>query len=204
MCETMRLFYAPNTISVATALALEETGQFYEAVLVDMTKGAQQSPEFLAVNPKGRVPALDMNGAVYTETGALLELVAPELMPTDPLQAARARAVMYFLASTMHVNHAHSRRGHRWADKAESLADMSAKVSQTMSASADYVEAECLRGPFVLGADIIVADLYLFTVCRWLPGDGVDMSRYPMINAFLAAMEERASVQALRAKGIIT
>ena len=200
----MRLFYAPNTISVATALALEETGQAYEPVLVDMAKGAQHSPEFLAVNPKGRVPALDFDGAIHTETGALLELVAPELMPTDPLQAAHVRAVMYYLASTMHVNHAHSRRGHRWADKAESLADMTAKVPQTMAASADYVEAECLKGPFVSGEHITVADLYLFTVCRWLPGDGVDMSGYRKINSFMAKMEERASVKAVRDKGIMT
>jgi len=143
-----------------------------------------------------------------TETGALLDYiaaVAPEagLVPTDPAQAAHMRAVMYYLASTMHVAHAHKMRGSRWADKAESHADMAAKVPETMSACARYIEAECLRGTYVCGADFTLGDAYLFVVCNWLEGDGVTVGDFPNIKLFMGAMEARMSVQAMRAKGML-
>lgn len=200
----MRLFYFPNTIAVATALALEEAGQDYEAVYVDFKNGAQQQPDYLGINPKGRVPALEVDGQILTETGALLEFAAPGLVPSDPVKAARVRAVMYYLASTMHVNHAHKMRGHRWADQEDSHNDMAAKVPETMAACAAYVEAECLEGPFVLGDTFTIADAYLYAVCRWLPGDGVSLEDYPNISAFMAAVEQRASFAALLEKGIAT
>jgi len=110
---------------------------------------------------------------------------------------------MFYLASTMHVAHAHGKRGARWADRPESWADMVAKLPQTMTACAAYVEAECLRGTYVLGDTLSLADPYLFMVCSWLEGDGVPTAPYPKITAFLAAMEGRASVKAVRAKGLM-
>lgn len=202
----MKLYYAPNTISVAVVIAMEETGMEYDARLVDFSKGEQRSKTYAAINPKGRVPALETEGVILTEAGALLEYVAaqaPQLMPSDPLTAAKARSVMYFLASTMHVNHAHGMRGHRWADREESWADMAAKVTETMAESAAFIEADCIEGPFVLGETFSIADAYLFAVCRWLPGDGVKLEGYPKISAFMQAMENRPSVQSTQAKGII-
>lgn len=204
----MRLYYAPGTISVAVAIALHEAGLEFEPVLVSFKEAAQTKPDFLAVNPKGRVPTLETEGAHLTETGALLDYVAARapdagLVPADPLEAAQMRSVMYYLASTMHVNHAHGMRGTRWADAPKSHADMAAKVPQTMAESARYVQDHCLRGPFVLGAHISIADPYLFLVCNWLTGDGVDLADFPRIAAYLAHMRTRASVQAVTRQGML-
>ena len=204
----MRLHYATNTISVAVAIALEEAGLPYEPVAVSFADAEQTKPKYLKINPKGRVPALETDGTILTETGAILDYiaaVAPDagLVPAEPLAAAKMRSVMYYLASTMHVNHAHKMRGARWADRPESHADMAAKVTETMTASAAFVEAECLTGPFILGSDITIGDCYLFQVCTWLEGDGVDVSAFPKITAFLAAMEARASVKSMREQGIL-
>ncbi|MEO1778732.1 MAG: glutathione S-transferase N-terminal domain-containing protein, partial [Pseudomonadota bacterium] len=110
----MKLFAAPGTISVAVAIALEEAGVAYDLHMLDFASGAQRDAAYRAINPKGRVPALALDsGTVLTETGAILDFVAahdPRLMPADPVHAAQARAVMYYLASTMHVNHAHKMR----------------------------------------------------------------------------------------------
>ena len=205
----MQLFYAPNTISMSVAIALQEAGLKHELTLVDFTKGAQLQADYLATNPKGRVPALLHNGQAFTETGALLEYIAalaPEkiLVPTDPVQAVKMRSVMFYLASTMHVNHAHKLRGSRWADQQSSHEDMTAKVAQTMAASAQYIEDECLTGPFILGTTFSVADIYLFNVCTWLAGDGVAVSDYPKITAHIALMETRPSVQKIRELGILS
>ncbi|MBY5933157.1 glutathione S-transferase family protein [Tateyamaria omphalii] len=202
----MKLYYATGTISIAVAIALEEAGLDYDTHQLNFAAGDQQSPDYTAINPKGRVPALDVNGTILTETGALLDYIAtqtPGLMPTDQIQAAKARSVMYYLASTMHVNHAHKMRGHRWADNESSWQDMTAKVPETMTASAQFVETDCLVGPYILGDTFTLADAYLFMVCTWLPGDGVDLAPFPKLRTFMAAMEARDSVKTIRAKGML-
>ncbi len=205
----MRLYYANGTISIAVAIALQETELEWKPVRVDFATAEQTKQKYLNINPKGRVPALETEcGEILTETGALLDYVAAlapraDLVPDAPHDAAYMRGVMYYLASTMHVNHAHRMRGSRWADRAESHADMQAKVPQTMAASATYVQEECLRGTYVLGTEFSIADPYLFVACSWLEGDGVNVADYPAIATFLNAMEARESVKWVRAQGMI-
>ncbi|MBZ8117997.1 glutathione S-transferase family protein [Roseovarius sp. LXJ103] len=204
----MKLYYMPGTVSMAVAIGLHEASVAFEPCLVNFKEGAQTKPAYHAINPKGRVPALDTGASVLTETGAILDYLAairPEagLMPNAPEDAAHMRAVMYYLASTMHVNHAHGPRGIRWADAEASHADMRAKMPVNMTENAAYVEAHCLRGTYVLGDQISIADPYLFTVCSWLEADRVDVRAFPKILAFRAAMEARPSVKAVRAAGIM-
>ncbi|WP_083545553.1 glutathione S-transferase family protein [Sulfitobacter alexandrii] len=205
----LKLYYTPGTISIAVAITLEEAGLAYETVKVDFASAEQTKPAYLAVNPKGRVPAMTSDdGRIMTETGALLEYVAalaPDagLLPADAVTAVHMRGVMYYIASTMHVAHAHKMRGHRWADAQASFDDMKAKVPQTMRACAEYVEAECLRGDYVCGDALTIADPYLFIVCNWLKGDDVVLSDFPRIEGFLARMEARASVRKMRDTGML-
>ena len=205
----LKLYYAPGTISIAVAIALEEAELAYDAIKVDFGTAEQTKPEYLKLNPKGRVPALITDAdTVLTETGALLDYIAAQapdarLIPQEAEAAAHMRSVMYYLASTMHVAHAHKMRGSRWADQRSSFDDMKAKVPETVAACAAYVEAECLRGDFVTGDNISIADPYLFMVCSWMEGDGVPRAGFPKIDAFLTRMEARASVKTCRAKGMI-
>lgn len=203
----MQLYYAPKTISVAVAIALEEAGIDYETVLVDFATKEQTSAAYQQINPKGRVPALAFDGGLLTETGALLEFIADQegnsLRPSDPILAARMREVMFYLASTMHVNHAHKMRGSRWATERSSWKDMQKMVPTTMAASCEYICGAGLRGPFVLGEAVSIADCYLYVICTWLEGDGVTLADFPKIQAFMAAMEARASVRAVYEKGML-
>ncbi|MEM6306875.1 MAG: glutathione S-transferase family protein [Pseudomonadota bacterium] len=203
----MTLFAAKGTIASASAIALEEAGLDYTLNLINFAQSDQTRPDYLAINPKGRVPALAVDGAVITETGAILEYIAAlapqaQLVPSDPMQAARMREMMFYLASTMHVNHAHKMRGHRWADNPASHADMTAKVPQTMTDSCTYVE-DFIAGPFVLGDQISLADAYLYAVSCWLDGDGVDLQAFPKITAFRAHFAARPSVTHMMQKGIL-
>jgi len=205
----LKLYYAPGTISIAVAIALEEAGLTYEPIKVDFASAEQTKPKYLKLNPKGRVPALiAANGATLTETGALLDYVAsltPDagLLPETPEDIAHMRSVMYYLASTFHDAHAHKMRGSRWADQQSSHEDMTAKVPQTMAACAAFVQADCLTGDYVTGNRLSIADPYLFVVCNWLEGDGVTLSDFPQIKAYLARMEARDSVKAVRAKEML-
>jgi glutathione S-transferase len=201
----LTLHYAPKTISIAVAIALEEVGLAYDTVLVDFTTGAQAKAPYLDVNPKGRVPALVTGAGTLTETGAILELIAEtsgQLIPETPFAAARMREVMFYLAGTMHVNHAHKMRGRRWANQQSSFDDMTAKVAETMAASCAYLEDSLALDPFV-STNLSLADPYLFVVLNWVPGDGVDLAAYPKLAAFHAMMQARPSVQAVIAKGML-
>ncbi|MEO9864535.1 MAG: glutathione S-transferase family protein [Yoonia sp.] len=201
----MTLHYAPKTISIAVAITLEEVGLAYDAVAVDFASGAQAKEPYLSVNPKGRVPALVTAAGTLTETGAILEFIAEtsgQLIPDTPMATARMREVMFYLASTMHVNHAHKMRGHRWADQQSSFDDMAAKVPETMAASCAYLEDMLTLDPFVT-KDFSLADPYLFMVLSWVPGDGVDLAAYPKLSAFVDMMKTRPSVQAVIAKGML-
>ena len=204
----LTLHYDSGTIACAVAITLNEAQAEYTAQRVDFSAGEQRSAGYLAINPKGRVPALVTDRGVLTETAAILDYVAathPQagLVPADAHEAAQMRSVMTYLASTAHVNHAHGMRGHRWADRPESHADMRAKVSQTMTDSATYIEDHAMRGPFVLGETYSLADPYLFVVSTWLPGDGVDIGRFPKLAAFQKRMCKRDAVRMAMADGFL-
>lgn len=199
----LKLYCAPNTISTSVVVTLNE-GVHWEPIRIDVAGGEQTRPDYLALNPKGRVPVLITPEGPLTEVGAILEYLGetalPVLVPVDPLQRARMREVMYYLGTTMHVNHAHKRRGYRWADQESSFKDMQTKVPETMAASCRYIEG-LIEGPYLFGSHLTLADPYLYTITTWLKGDGVDIAAYPKLAAFKAAMEKRPSVRKACADG---
>lgn len=186
----LTLYHHPQSCSIASLFALEEAGAPYEVVNVDLAGGEQTRPAYLAVNPKGRVPALRTAQGILTETPAILTYVA-QCFPAaglaphgDAFGFARLQSVLSYLCSTVHVAHAHRMRGYRWvdADDTAALQAMQRKVPQSMAACFDLIEREMLAGPWVLGDAYSVADPYLFTITRWLPGDGVDVARFPRVR----------------------
>lgn len=201
----LKLHCAPNTISVAVIVALNE-GVHWEPIHVDFKTAEQTRPDYLAINPKGRVPTLITPEGPLTETGAILEYLGetavPKLVPADPLQRAAMREMMYYLASTMHVNHAHRFRGARWADDESARENMRAKVPETMTASCAYIEPR-IAGPYLSGPEPTLADCYLYPLSTWLKGDGVDVSAFPKLEAWKETMETRASVRQAIADGFV-
>ncbi len=197
---SLTLYFAPRSVAFASLIALEEAGVDYDTVKLDFSKQQQQSPEYLSINPKGRVPALITDQGILTETPAILTYVASlaekgSLIPTDPWQAAKAQSVISYLASTVHVAHAHRHRGHRWADGEEALAAMRARVTGNMEACFQHIHDDLLEGPWVLGQTFSVADAHLNTVSRWLEADGVDATQFPRIQDHMTAMAARPSVK---------
>ena len=118
----LKFFYAAETCALASHIALEEAGAQYEPVRLSFRSSDQRKPEYLAINPKGRVPSLVTDDGVLTETPAILAYVAQRypnarLAPVDsPFAFARVQAFNSYLCSTVHVAHAHRFRGSRWAD----------------------------------------------------------------------------------------
>lgn len=196
----LTLHLAKGTVALAPHIALEEIGAPHDLVWVDFRAGEQRTPDYARVNPKGRVPVLTTPNGRLTETPAILNWLAaahPDagLWPEDPFERARIDEMSAFLAATMHVNHAHGMRGARWADDPAAHAAMAAKVPETMAASAALVDTALGDGPWVLGDRYSTADMHLFTVARWLHGDGVEIADFPRLGAHADAMRARGAVQ---------
>jgi len=199
--SALTLYYAPGTCAQAVRIALEEAQAPYALVRVDFASGQQRTPEYLAVNPKGRVPALVTEQGTLTETPALLVYVAQrfpaaQLAPTDAFGLARMQEFNSYLASTVHIAHAHRPRASRWADEPEAQAAMQRKVPANMTECFTLIERHYLGdGPWVMGAQYTVADGYLFTMAGWLKSDGVDMAQFTRVAAHHARMAQRPDVQ---------
>ena len=141
-------------------------------------------------------------GGTLTETAAVLEYIAPNMLPRDAFESAKHREISYYLAATMHINHAHKLRGYRWADLETSYEDMRAKVPQTMAESCAYVE-DVIVGPYIFGAQFTLADAYLFVITQWLAGDGVEIQNYPKLAQLQRSVAARPSVARIAEKGLL-
>jgi glutathione S-transferase len=197
----LELYYGIGTCAVASHIALEETGAPYKAHRIDMKGNQQNSPEYLAINPKGRVPALVTDQGVLTETPAILAYIAQSfpkanLAPlSDPFAFGQVQAFNSYLCSGVHIAHSHGGRGARWATEESSLQDMKRKVPENMRAAMAMIEQNMLRGPWVMGEAYTICDPYLFTVGTWAKGDGVDLEAFPKVNAHRDRMKQRPAVQ---------
>ncbi|AXV14681.1 glutathione S-transferase [Neorhizobium sp. SOG26] len=195
------LYFSPGSCALASHIALAESGLPYEIRKVDFGANEQRSEAYLKINPKGRVPALVTEHGVVTETVAILAYIA-QLAPAaklapldDPFQFARMQAFNAYMSSTVHVAHAHGRRGYRWADQDSSIQDMKNKLPQSMRDCFRLIEDGMLEAPYVLGEQYSVADAYLFVVSGWLKSDGVDIAEFPRVQAHYQKMRERPAVQ---------
>jgi len=169
------LYYAPTACSIAPHIALEEAEIPFDAKAIDLAKSDQTSPEFLKVNPAGRVPALSVDGRVVTEVPALLTYIAglnPEaglIPPLGTLEFARCFEWLGFLSSTVHVSYAQFRRPARFLSEGSPCWDeLSAEGLARTIAVYREVERRLRAGrEWAAGDHYSIADMYLFPFYTW-------------------------------------
>jgi glutathione S-transferase len=197
----LKLFYASDTCSLASHIALEDAGADYSTARISFANDKQRKPEYLAINPKGRAPALATDNGVLTETPAILAFIAQSfpqarLAPLDdPFGLAEVQAFNSYLCSTLHVAHAHRMRGNRWADDPAAIAAMQRKVPESVTSCYQLIEGKMLKQPWVMGEMYTICDPYLFTMAQWLEQDGVDPARFPKVIDHRRRMSERPGVK---------
>ena len=202
----LKLYYARGTCALASHIALEEAGADYETELLDFKRNEQNSADYLAINPKGRVPSLVTDRGALTETPAILAFIAQcfpqaRLAPLDDAYGfAEVQAFNSYLCATVHVAHAHRVRGYRWATEDSSFTDMKQMVPKTMGGCFALIERDMLRGPWVMGEQYTICDPYLYTIATWLEGDGVDLATLPRVADHRKRMSERPAVQKVLAE----
>lgn len=192
----MKLYYSPGACSRASHIVLEESGIAYETVRVNLKdKRTADGRDFLTINPKGYVPALQLgDGEVLTENTALLpylgELVASTRLmpPAGSFENYRVREWLGFINGELHKNCSPLFR----PNIPEAVAQ---QARDNLNRRLTYTNEKLGAGPFLLGDQLTVADAYLFVVLGWLPRLKVDTGAWPNLNAFFERMKQRPAVQ---------
>lgn len=197
------LCYAKSTCSIGIHVILEEIGKPYDLKIVDFSKKEQKSPEYLKLNPKGKVPALIRDdGSVLTEFAAIatwLSMTNPDkkLMPTDPEGVARALEALDFAVGTLHMlSWRLWRRPDAYSDNPDEHEKIRERGKQAVLAGLDVVNEQLAGKEFIAG-DFSIADAALYYVEYWAS----DVAKWPLpanVQAHFERMKTRPSVQASR------
>ena len=201
----MKLYYAPGACSQAVHILLHETGVDHESEMVDLrAKRTATGTDYLTVNPKGAVPALDIgHGEVLTENAAILQYLgdlsgdSTLLPPVGELRRYRVLEWLNFIATELHKGF-----GPLWNPASSEEAKQGAR--DMLAKKFDYAEQKLGAGPFVMGEQLTIPDPYLFVMLGWTGYHGIDVTRWPGLVAYASRMRERPAVQVvLRAEGLV-
>lgn len=201
--DVTTLCYAKKTCSIGIHVLMEEIGQDYDLKIVDFSKGEQKSPEYKALNPKGKVAALVRDdGSVLTEFAAIamwLAMTNPDkkLMATDPEGMARTIEALDFVVGTVHMlSWRLWRRPDAYSDNPDEHDQLRDRGKAAMLAALDVVDAQ-LEGKEFLVGDFSIADAALYYTEYWA-ADVAGWELPPNVEAHFERMKTRPSVQVSR------
>lgn len=200
----MKLYYTPGASSLATHIALREAGLAFDMEKVDLReKKTESGKDFYQVSAKGAVPALQLdNGQVLTEGAAVLQYVADQApdkkLAPEPgnMQRYRLMEWLNLIATELHKNYS------PFFNPAM-LEPCKAVFRGNLNRYYDIVESRLSQAVFLLGDTFSVADAYLFTVTRYADFAGLDLSKWPSLQAFQERVNSRPAVlEALKSEGL--
>jgi glutathione S-transferase len=197
----LTLYYGPGACSMASHIVLEESGEKYEPRRMDLAKGEQRTPEYLKMNPQGRVPLLQLdNGEPLAENTAILPYLGKRfgLWPTDAAAEAKALSTIGFFASSVHPAHAHVGRPERYTADTSAypgIKDMGLKTFHGYLKQTDAL----LDGREWLSDRYSVLDPYAFVFYTWGVRRELPMGELENYTAFKDRMMKRPAVQRVAA-----
>ncbi len=194
----MKLYYTPGACSLAVHITLRETGVPFELEKVDLKrKQTENGRNYAEINPKGSVPALELdNGEVLTEAGVCLQYVA-DLAPQRKLAPLAGTLPRYRLMEWLNYisSELHKTLGRLFANPP---ADQREEIVALASRRFDYVASRLSGSGFLTGPDFTVADAYLYAVLNWTHLLKVDITPWPALGDFVARVGRRGTVQEAR------
>lgn len=196
----LTLYFSPGACSLASHIGLEETGTPYEAKPILLAKGQQRTEEYQKINPRGKVPALSVDGRVLVENTAILTYLArrfPEkkLMPTDPAEEARCIGTMCWFSSVVHPSFQRVNRPERFAENESAHAAV--KENGRKSFWANCLEIDSMFGgkEWVMGDDYTLVDPYALVFYGWGVRGGFPMKELGAYSAWQERMMKRPTVK---------
>ncbi|MCI0573211.1 MAG: glutathione transferase GstA [Myxococcaceae bacterium] len=199
----MRLYLSPFACSLSPHIVIRELGLPVELVKVDLrTKTTAGGADFTAVNPKGYVPALELDdGQLLTEGAAIVQYLAdhkPEAKlapPNGTMERYRLQEWLNFIATELH-------KGFGTLFKRNLPAEQKEAARENLSRRLEWLDTQLKGRTFLLGEQFTVADAYLFTVLNWAGFVDVDLSRHAEVQAYAGRVASRPAVKdALQVEG---
>lgn len=194
----MKLYYMAGACSLASYIALLEGGQKFDGVAVDRTtRKAADGKDYNAINPKGYVPALELdNGEVLTENAALLVYIgdlnpAAKLIPASGIDRYRVQEWLAYINSEVHKNFSPLFNS--------AMPDAGKQIAKdNIDKRLALIEQRLGAKPYLTGDNFTVADAYLYVVLSWRGRVGVSLDKFPKVAAFFNRVAERPHVKAAR------
>jgi len=193
----LTLYYAPGACSMASHIVLEEGGEKYQPHKVNLAQGEQRTPDYLKINPQGRVPALGLDdGTSLAENTAILPFLGKrfELWPTDPMTETRALSRIGFFASSVHPAHGHIGRPERYASDKTAQEDVKAMGLKTFHGYLKVIDGYYAGKEWMLGSYSVV-DPYALVFYAWGIRRELPMAELKNYTAFRDRMLKRPAVQ---------
>lgn len=200
----MKLFYKPGACSLAPHIILRETGKAFTLEAVDlMTKRLGDGSDYLAINPKGQIPALQLDdGTLITEAVVIMQYLA-DSVPQKNLLAATGEMSRYktlewqnYIATELH-------KGFTPLFRPDTPDEYKPTVRGLLEKKLSFVNGELASREFIAGDHFTIADAYLYNVLRWARAIKLEMGSLSNIDAFMARVAARESVIAtLAAEGL--
>jgi glutathione S-transferase len=201
----MKLYYSPGACSLSPHIVLLEAGLPFTLDKVDIkAKKSETAADYLTVNAKGSVPALQLDdGQVLTEGAAIVQYLADQkpdsgLAPrAGTLERYRLMEILNYIASELH-------KGFGPLFNPQISADAKAAAKTALGKKFEWLSAYLGSKTFLLGNTFTVADAYLFTVLSWSGHTGVDLAPWPVLTAYQSRIAQRPKVQqALKEEGLL-
>jgi glutathione S-transferase len=196
----LTLYFSPGACSMASHIGLEETGAPYEEKPTLLPKGEHKTEAYLKINPRGKVPALSVDGNVITENTAILTYLArrfPEkkLLPSDPIEEARCISTMAWFSNSVHPPYTHYLRPERYAVGEAAQADVKEMAKKTFLSQCAEIDS-LLRGrQWIMGEQYTVADPYALVFYGWGVRAAFPMVELKAYTAWKDRMLKRPSVR---------
>jgi len=201
----MKLYYSPGACSLAPHIALREAGLPFTLEKVDLrAKQTEHGADFAAINPKGYVPALELDdGSLLTEAGVILQYIADQV-PASELAPAFGTMARYHLMETIHfiATELHKSAGALFNPAAPE--EWRQVVLRLLGRRFGFIEGRLGDRPYIEGAQFTVADTYLFTILSWSRPLKIDLTPWPGLSAYVVRIGSRPKViETLQAEGLI-
>jgi glutathione S-transferase len=196
----LTLYFSPGACSMASHIGLEETGAPYEEKPTLLAKGEQKTAAYLEINPRGKVPALSVDGKVIVENTAILTYLArrfPEktLMPRDPVEEARCIALMAWFSNTVHPAYQRYMRPGRFAEGAAAQATVKDLGRKSFWASCQEIDGMLRGKQWIMGESYTVADGYALVFYGWGVRGEFPMSELTAYTEWKDRMLQRPAVR---------
>ena len=201
----MKLYYSPGACSQAAHIVLHETGFSHDSARVDLrAKKTEDGSDYLRINPKGAVPALELeNGEILTENAVILQYLGDRsgsselLPPLGDFRRYRVLEWLNFVATELHKGF-----GPLWNSAAAS--EWKQATRDLLAKKFDYVEQQLGDQDFLTGNAFTIADAYLFVMLGWTAMHDIDLGRWPALSEFRRRVAQRPSArQVLEFEGLV-